>query len=83
MIVSVLLFAAYREIVGQSRIELNLPEGATAEDVYDQLQTGHPRLRDARASTTFAVNRQVVDPEYTLHGGDEVALLQPASGGSR
>ena len=81
MTVCVLLFAAHREAVGSSRTEIDIPDGSTLDDLYEYLQSQYHRLRELRSFTTFAVNREVVDSSSILHGGDEVALLQPVSGG--
>jgi molybdopterin converting factor subunit 1 len=80
--VCVLLFAAYREAVGRARLEVNLPESSTADDLYAALQADHPELARLRPYTTFAVNRNVCEASTALHPGDEVAFLQPVSGGA-
>jgi len=79
--VCVLLFAAYRELLGASRLELSVPRGATLQDVYRALEVREPRLAQLRDSTAFAVNREVVPPGSAVREGDEIALLQPVSGG--
>ena len=83
MRIQVLFFAAYREAVGTSRQDLDIPDGATASELYDLLEVSSPRLEALRPYTTFAVNREVVAPTQTLQPNDEVALLQPVSGGGR
>jgi molybdopterin converting factor subunit 1 len=80
--VQVMLFASHREIFGEPRIKLSVPEGASVEAVYDELALRQPRMLELRPFTTFAVNREVVDSSTVVHDGDEVALLQPVSGGS-
>ena len=82
MRVTVLLFAAHREAAGSGRMEIVLPPGSTVEDAYRYLQSAHRELADLRHFTTFAVNRQVVDASTVLNPGDEIALLQPVSGGA-
>lgn len=82
MRVRVLLFAAHRELVGRGQVDLDVPSEATAGDVYRLLETEQPVLAQLRRSTTFAVNREVVPADSTLRPGDEIALLQPVSGGS-
>ncbi len=79
--VCVLLFASYRELLGASRLELAVPRGATLQDVYRALEAREPRLAQLRGATTFALNREVVSSGSTVHDGDEIALLQPVSGG--
>lgn len=82
MRVRLLLFAAHRELVGDSRLELDVPENSTAEDVYLIMEGRQPALEPLRPFTTFAVNRQIADPSTVLHPGDEIAFLQPSSGGA-
>jgi molybdopterin converting factor subunit 1 len=82
MRIRVLLFASHREIAGRSRVEFELPPGTSVEAVYDRLVTDCPDLDRLRRCTTFAVNREVVPPDTILEPEDEVALLQPVSGGA-
>lgn len=83
MRVSILLFAAHREVTGSRRVDLDIPADTTPADLYDRLESDYPELVRLRPYTTFAVNRQVVSADVPLKAGDEVALLQPVSGGSR
>jgi molybdopterin converting factor subunit 1 len=76
-----MLFASHREVFGESRLQLAVPEGTTVEGLYGELEQRQPRLHELRPFTTFAVNREVVDSSTVVHEGDEVALLQPVSGG--
>lgn len=80
--VRILLFAAHREAAGTGDLVLELPAGATAEDAYSELTARYPALADIRRYTSFAVNREVVSAGHVLLDGDELALLQPVSGGS-
>lgn len=81
--VSVRLFAILRERVGASLIEIELPERATAEDALNILRQRR-ELADvlARTPVRMAVNREYVELDEPLHGGDELALITPVSGGS-
>lgn len=81
MNVSILLFAAHREAVGSSREELDIPDGSSVDDLYALLQSRYHPLCELRRFTSFAVNREVVEPSTILREGDEVAFLQPVSGG--
>ncbi|MGI8826140.1 MAG: MoaD/ThiS family protein [Chloroflexota bacterium] len=81
MTLRVLLFAAYREIVGEREMCLQVPEGTTADGLFSLLAQSHPRLASLRPSATFAVNRNVVAHDHRLQHGDEVAFIQPVSGG--
>jgi len=81
--VCVLLFASYRELLGASRLEITVPWGATLQDVYRVLEVREPRLAQLRGATTFALNREVASSGSMVRDGDEIALLQPVSGGVR
>jgi MoaE-MoaD fusion protein len=77
MQVRVRLFAALRERAGASELELELPEGAVVGDALrrmSELTEGLP--------VVMAVNQEYADDRMELHGGDEVALIPPVSGGS-
>ncbi len=78
--VEVRLFAAYREAVGSSRLQLSLDQGTRVADLLARLCADYPRL--AATQGLIAVNREYVGPEYALHDGDEVALIPPVSGGA-
>ena len=76
MRVTVRLFAALRERAGAGRRELELPQGATAGDVFAALEIGAepPGL-------AYAVNQEYAERSAVLADGDEVALIPPVSGG--
>ena len=77
MHVRVRLFAALRERAGGGERSVELPDGATAGDVWAALALG-----DEPPGVALAVNRTYVDRETALAEGDEVALIPPVSGGA-
>jgi MoaE-MoaD fusion protein len=77
MQVRVRLFAGLRERAGASEVELDLPEGAVVGDALEQMQA----LTEG-VPVVMAVNQEYADAGAPLHGGDEVALIPPVSGGS-
>jgi molybdopterin converting factor subunit 1 len=79
--VAVSLFARYREAAGRDRVEVDVPEGATVEDVWRALASTHPVLARYRPHTLFAVGNDYVSPERALEPGEEVACFPPVSGG--
>jgi molybdopterin converting factor subunit 1 len=81
MRVRVRLFASLREAVGTSEVELDLPEGATAETAWQRLADAHAALAPRRARLTAAVNRRYALFDSPLHDGDEVVFVPPVSGG--
>lgn len=60
---------------------LELPDGATIEDLYRRLRNSHPDLGPALRSALPVVRGAHVGLEQVLAHGDEVALLVPVSGG--
>jgi molybdopterin synthase catalytic subunit len=77
VLVKVRLFAGLRERAGRGALELELPDGARAGDVWSALALG-----DRPGGLAVAVNRRYVDEEEPLSEGDEVALIPPVSGGA-
>lgn len=78
----VLLFATYREVVGEKELTWTADANLTLAQFLDAFLEAHPRLAPHRGSMMVAVNLEVAPPSAVLHEGDEVALLPPVSGGS-
>jgi len=79
--VHVRFFAALRETVGKPYLQLDLPEGATPEDVWRRVSADHPGLAGRRPSLSAAVNRRYSGFDAVLGEGDEVVFVPPVSGG--
>lgn len=83
MTIRVRLFAAIREALGREQVELGLPTGATAEDVWRELvrldESGGLSAR--RLNLAAAVNRKYAKFDAPLSDGDEVVFIPPVSGG--
>jgi molybdopterin synthase catalytic subunit len=77
MQVRIRLFAALRERAGASELELELPDGAVVGDALERM-----RVLTEGVPVVMAVNQEYADAGVTLHGGDEVALIPPISGGA-
>jgi molybdopterin converting factor small subunit len=60
---------------------LELPDGATVDDLYDRLGSRYPDLAPALRSALPMLRGAHIDREQALAHGDEVALLVPVSGG--
>ena len=82
MRITVRLFAGHRERAGTSQVELDVPDGVSVSDAFAILVEKYPPLADTDSFTTMARNRQVVERSTMLSDGDELALLQPVSGGA-
>ena len=81
MTVTVLLFAAASELIGQSCIEVNLEKEATVGDLRDRLQQIYPDLTKLMSSSNWSVNQSYVTLDYQLSDGCEVGVIVPVSGG--
>jgi molybdopterin synthase sulfur carrier subunit len=81
MRVRVRLFAALREALGRGEIEMDLPEGATAEDAWGRVTAAAPALAGRRPSLSASVNRRSAPFDTALEDGDEVVFIPPVSGG--
>jgi sulfur-carrier protein len=79
--VRVRLFASLREAVGRDQLDLELPDGATAEDAWRGLVSECPALAPRRRSLSAAVNRRYLPFDAPLAAGDEVVFVPPVSGG--
>ncbi|MBF8266501.1 MAG: molybdopterin converting factor, subunit 1 [Dehalococcoidia bacterium] len=73
-------FAMYRERAGTSQVDMDLPEGATPEDLMARLRSAFPSLPTG-SSALVAVNSEYADPKAPLHQGDEVVFIPAVSGG--
>lgn len=81
MRVDVLLFAMYRELVGQERVPIEVPAGACVSDLMAELRTRGGGWSQLPAHVAVAVNRRYASGDQSLADGDEVALIPPVAGG--
>ncbi len=79
MTIRVLFFAYLRERCGVREATVELPDGATVDDLWRRLRVRFDRLPPE--PPRFAVNRVYVDKAHPLHDNDELALIPPVSGG--
>ncbi|OUM98231.1 MAG: hypothetical protein BAA04_07130 [Firmicutes bacterium ZCTH02-B6] len=82
MQVTVRTFAALAERLGQRTLTLELPPGATVEDVWRRLVAGCPDIERFERRLLVAVNLKYATWQTSLAEGDEVAFLPPVSGGA-
>jgi MoaE-MoaD fusion protein len=74
-------FAAIKDIVGTPEVELELPDGITAGELFQSYCQQHASLSRYATNTMISVNLEFVPPETRLHEGDEIAFIPPVSGG--
>lgn len=81
MNVKVLVFAHLREMIGSGSIELELAEGATGEDLLQNLETSYPKIRDHRKYLKLSMNGEYINTGTAIQQGAEIAVFPPVSGG--
>lgn len=82
MNVTLLYFAAVRDLVGKDEEQVALPAGiGTIESLADHLTTLHPALEGRLGYVRFARNEEFAQPSDALANGDVIALIPPVAGG--
>jgi molybdopterin converting factor subunit 1 len=82
MTITLLYFAAVRELVGIDEERASLPDDvATVGDLAAFVAKRHPALEGRLASVRFARNEAFATNDERLADGDVVALIPPVAGG--
>lgn len=81
MICSVKLFAVARQRVGQSAIEIDLPEGANIGRLRAALVERYPALVEVVAHARLAIDNEYAGDSTLIPANAEIALIPPVSGG--
>jgi molybdopterin converting factor subunit 1 len=81
MTVTVMLFAATRELAGADSVAVELAPGATVGDLRAELSRRVPALAGLLAKSALAVNHDFAENDRVLNSTDEVAVIPPVSGG--
>ena len=79
MTIQLLLFASYRDQVGQRELRLELSGPLTVRQVAEKLQADYPDL--SLKGALCALNERYVSPDQEVKGGDTLAFFPPVSGG--
>lgn len=80
--VSILYFAALRDLAGRGDESMPLPAvPTTVATLLRALEGRHHALSGRLASVRVAVNEEFAEPSRELFGGEIVALIPPVSGG--
>jgi molybdopterin converting factor small subunit len=62
-------------------MDIDLAEGATVENLLDQIYTQQPKLRAHDKSILIGAGVEFVDRNYKLKPGDEISIMPPVQGG--
>jgi MoaE-MoaD fusion protein len=82
MKIDVLFFGVLKDVFGQTREAIELPEGARVQEILSHYSRKTPQFEAMILSLAISVNQEYSGADRTLHDGDEVGLLPPVSGGS-
>ena len=80
MKITVQLFASLREQLGE-RVEIDVPEPATALGLLETFVTLYPQFKSAQGNLNVAVNQEYAAGDRPIPPGAEVAIFPPVSGG--
>jgi molybdopterin synthase sulfur carrier subunit len=80
MVITIKLFAHYRELLGKPELTIPARAGLTVAEVYDET-IGDRVNSELRKSTMFAVNESYVPADTKVSDGDRIAFIPPVSGG--
>jgi molybdopterin converting factor subunit 1 len=78
---TVLLFAAARDLAGADAVAVELPSRATVADLRAELTRRFPALAGLLAKSALAVNHDFAEEDRILKPADEIAVIPPVSGG--
>lgn len=81
MRIRVRLFAGIKQRVGVEQLDIELPSGATAEEVRNWLSTRYPDAEPLARRALLAVQLDYVPDSYPLSENQEIACIPPVSGG--
>jgi molybdopterin synthase sulfur carrier subunit len=82
--IKVLFFGRFKDELGQSKVEVVATDLIIINDLRDTLINMHtPKWREVltAANVIIAVNHKIVDAQYAVADGDEVAFYPPVTGG--
>jgi molybdopterin converting factor subunit 1 len=81
--VSVRLFAGFREKIDRDRVEIPVSSETTLSEFIEILGGNFPEIGEIikNNQATIAVNHEIVEMDHPINDEDEIALFPPVSGG--
>lgn len=80
MVIQILAFGIAKEILGGSKVALEVDDFLDVNGLKAHLNKAYPALNDLK-SYLIAVNNVYALPAQSLHSNDEIAIIPPVSGG--
>jgi molybdopterin converting factor small subunit len=74
-------YSYFKELTGCAETTVELADGSTMEQLYQELIRRFPKLSAMNHSTLIAVGVEYQNRSYILQVGDEVSLFPPVQGG--
>ena len=81
MKVEVQFFSRLRDIVGGSKLDLDLPESETLGSLLTRLYADYPEMSRWDKHLLLAVGLDYVERSQALRDGDVVSVMPPVQGG--
>ncbi len=80
--IKISFFATIRSIIGEKRIQLEIPEGSTVSDLKTILVRKYPEAQDAFPGMLTSINRVFSQDQDLIPEDAEVAFFPHIAGGS-
>lgn len=80
MEIKLVAYGIAREIINGSKLNLEVPENTSIEQLKGKLQSDFPEFVKLQ-SLKFAINEDYQTDQYVLQENDEVVIIPPVSGG--
>jgi MoaD family protein len=81
MKIHVQFYAQLRDLVGVRELDVDLADGATVQELLEQVYAKQPALRSHDKSILIGAGVEFVDRSYELKQGEEIAIMPPVQGG--
>ena len=81
MNVPVQFYAQLRDLAGISELEVEMPSGATVNDLLQAIYQRTPALRAQDKSILIGAGVEFVDRSYAIKPGETIAIMPPVQGG--
>ena len=80
---TILFFARLKEQLGQASLTIELSDSCSVQQLVERLITEKPQWQAHLTNVNIlcAVNQNVVDKDFVVNAGDEVAFFPPVTGG--